>query len=134
MRPLLRMKKSDVLLTFESVVQWCDSKSEAISFNITGCILFLLFVQAGSAAYPEIDVPFLEKEVDHVSFKSGWNEHYGKLPVKYSTTLMQTKPRVAPDSRGKTVIGPKKSGISLTKDQVIENTRLRRKRCLPNEG
>lgn len=112
------MNKSDALLTFDSVIQWSESTSGSIAFKIAGCILFLLFLKAGSSFYPDIDGQFLENWLDQTD-SCGWNSNYEKLTVKYSKELLQTKPNVPRQSRGSTLHSPKKSSIRFSKEECL---------------
>lgn len=111
MRPLLRIKSKDVLLTISEDLQWCDPTANPITFDIRGCILFLLHVKAGTAFYPQFDDVFLSEFGD--SYKCGWSDGYGKLPVHYAKKLHQTKPNVPTDQRGATLIS-----LDITKEQA----------------
>ncbi len=83
-RPLIKVKLWDSLLTFPSVIQWCIiDKEKNISFHIPGCIVFLLFLKAGSPFYPRLDVKSIQDSLDE-SFECGWREEYQKLGARYS--------------------------------------------------
>ena len=70
-------------------------------FQIRGCILLLLFLQAGTANYPKFDDKFLNAACSGIDRGCGWSEAYERIGVKYPKKLKQTKPTMAsPSSRG----------------------------------
>ena len=122
MRPLLRIKDKDILLTLSEVVRWCHSpKDGEISFNICGCILLLLHIKAGSSFYPPIDESLWDNVGD--GYKSGWSAAYSTLPVQYTNRLLQTRPKVTTESRGASLSSPVSS--TILKDSL--KAKLKRK-------
>lgn len=105
MRPFIRIKGEDILLTTDQVLRWCKINDGKLAFNITGCILMLLFIKAGSFFYPSFHGELLEDASDNV--KSGWNAGYGDLPVHYTNQLTQTKPNVPTAGIGASLTTPK---------------------------
>lgn len=102
-RGLMRLKSQDLLYTIKSVAQWCSVSDEKISFEITGCILLLLLIKAGSGVYPELndeEVVDLLQNTDYI--QSGWSASYSKLGVKYSKKLKQSMPEKK-ENRGSSV-------------------------------
>ena len=66
-----------------------------------GCILLLLFLQAGTASYPKFDNEFLNTACSAINCGCGWSEAYEPIEEKYPKMLKQTKPTMASaSSRG----------------------------------
>lgn len=101
----MRMKSSDLLFTTPSVVPWCTENEGQLHFNTPGCILMLLFMKSGMDPYPKYDASTLKDIFPQDGKKCGWNEGYSNVPdgVKYSNTLTQTRPSVAPLFKGATL-------------------------------
>lgn len=94
------MKSTDLLFTTPTVLQWCKEKDGGLEFDLAGCMLFLLFVRAGSGFYPEYDASEIPDLMDVQRYVCGWNEGYAQVPTKYSRTLKQRSPVLPTPNRG----------------------------------
>lgn len=127
----MRVKKFDALLTFKEVVKW-HVKEE---FNICGCILFLLFLKAGCTLYPNFDTEMINLALESSErCKSGWNEAYDNLTVKYSRELDQTGPSVPSKAKGKFLGGPTKVEKKVSRQEAKQyyEEKLQRKKQRTN--
>lgn len=62
--------------------------------QLCGCILFLLFLKAGCTLYPNFDTEMINLALESSErCKSGWNEAYDNLTVKYSRRLALVCPQ-----------------------------------------
>ncbi len=95
------------------------------TFNVRGCILFLLFAQSGQNSYPEFDLEYLEQKASP-EFGCGWNEGYDRLSTKYKQSLRQTRPKVTPRGRGSSLGEPKKVVSIKTKEEELEELKAKR--------
>lgn len=125
MRPQFRIKSLDILFTTDSVVKWCDiDEHHNVTFNLEGCILFLLLVKSGTLFYPAYQPTEVYQLVGD-EHRSGWSAAYSEINVKYSKTLQQTIPQLTNPSRGSTVDNNK---LKFTEDVGEVVRQIKRKR------
>ena len=99
------------------------------TFHIQGCILLLLFLQAGRCSiYPNFDQNFLDLKCSDFDSECvcGWNGPYSKLEQKYPKKLRQTKPRVPTSGRGSTLGELKRVVGCKTKEDIMEEIKAKR--------
>ena len=125
MRPLLRIKSLDYIFTTRSVVRWFDvDEHHNVTFNLEGCILFILLVKCGTLVYPAYEPTEVCKLVTD-EYKSNWSAAYSTLKVKYSKNMHQTAPQVTKPSRGVTIDNNNLKTSDV--DEVFEKLRKRRR-------
>ena len=119
-RPLMRMKSSDLLYTTPTVAHWCSERNGKLQFHIPGCILLLLLIKPGMNFYPKYDSSKVLDYVIPAEVQCGWNEGYSNVSndVRYSSTLMQTKPHLPPPSRGVTFKRGSATDIGSVSDKL----------------
>jgi hypothetical protein len=74
------------------------------------------------------DANFLDKTIAIIDERDscGWNTEYGKLPVKYSKELLQTRPNIPSKSRGSNLCSPTKMSVKSSKDEFVSARKRRR--------
>lgn len=119
----MRIKSCDLLYAMESVTRWCKV-GDKVDFVISGCVLLLLIIKAGSGCYPVYNPDEVTK-LQMGAIQSGWAEAYSGLGVKYSTSLKRSVPTAAATSRGSTIDNKK-----LVMEESVEDTveRLRKRK------
>ena len=98
----MRVKSTDVILT-TPLFQWKNSGvgGGPITFNYEGCIIFLLFLMAGSSdCYPNFDETCLQ-DITKKFPEIGWNAAYANISSNYLPNLKQNRPNKSTTRKGK---------------------------------
>jgi hypothetical protein len=94
LRPLIRLKEEDLLFSLSKSITWCTTDDGTLRFVPEGCIVLILMLKTGRGdGYPVFHGKGFKTFSTEFACKTGWNEAYRSLSIRYSSVLQQTRPK-----------------------------------------